>query len=56
MKIVHLKNDIYQVVDELSETTFHQGTLMECQSFLLLYEYKDNPFLKEFLNLFNQKL
>lgn len=52
MKIIHLKNDIYQVVDESIGTTFHQGTLMECESFMQLHEFIDNPFFKEFVNLF----
>lgn len=53
MKIIHLKNDIYQVVDESIGTTFHQGTYIECQSYIQLYQFKDNPFFKEFLNLIN---
>lgn len=55
MKIIHLKNDIYQVVNESEETTFHQGTYIECQNFIELYKLKDNPFFKEFLNLISPK-
>ncbi len=55
MKIIHLKNDIYQVVDESIGTTFHQGTYIECQSYIELYQFKDNPFFKEFCKLFNPK-
>ena len=56
MKVIHLKNDIYQVVDDSNDSILHQGTLTECISFIHLYELRDNPFLKEFINLFNQKL
>jgi len=56
MKIIHLINDTYQVVDESIGTTFHQGTYIECQSFIELYQFKDNLFFKEFLNLINPKL
>jgi hypothetical protein len=48
MKIIHLKNETYQVVNETEESVLFQGTLTECQ----LYTMKDNPFLLEFLKLF----
>ena len=51
MKIQHLKNEIYQVVDEVDTTTLFQGTLAECTSFIELYQFKNNPFFIEFLNL-----
>ena len=51
MKIQHLKNEIYQVVDEKDTTTLFQGTFTECTSFIELSQFKDNPFFIEFLNL-----
>ena len=48
MKIINLIGDIYQVVDEEKGTTYFQGSLEDCQ----LYVVKDSPFLDEFLKLF----
>lgn len=48
MKIVHLINDTYQVINEQTGFVMFQGLLHECQ----LFEMKDNPFFIEFLNLF----
>lgn len=54
MRIKHLINNTYQIVNEEDTDTIYQGTLQECEVYLNLYELKDNPFLKEFLNLFKK--
>lgn len=56
MKIIHLINQTYQVINEDDSSTLFQGTYIECTSFIELYQFKDNPFFKEFLNLINPKL
>ncbi len=56
MKVIHLINETYQVIDEFNDSILFQGNLTECMSFIQLYEFRDNPFLKEFLNLINPKL
>jgi hypothetical protein len=48
MEIIHLINETYQVIDNKGNVLF-QGKYHECQ----LFEMKDNPFFREFLNLFN---
>lgn len=50
MKIIHLINDIYQVINEEDQSVMFQGSLTECQ----LFELKDNPFLLEFIKLFKK--
>lgn len=51
MKIIHLINQTYQVINEDDSSTLFQGTYIECHSFIELYQFKSNPFFKEFLNV-----
>lgn len=56
MKIIHLINQTYQVINEDDSSTLFQGSYIECHSFIELSQFKDNPFFKEFLNLiYNNK-